>query len=105
MERTPNTARRIAFLFTVVMAVCLIATGVYGDDFPRPAGAVNDFAGVISPRYEQSMESLASEVLEKTGTAVVVVTMKEIGGMIPLITQTVCMKRGVSEQKAKTRGF
>ncbi|MBW2672292.1 MAG: TPM domain-containing protein [Deltaproteobacteria bacterium] len=67
-----------------VMTACLIATCVYGsDDFPKHVGAVNDFAGVISPRYERSMESLAQEVLEKTRTSVVVVTMKEIGGDDP----------------------
>jgi len=64
--------------------VCLIATCVYGDSFPKPTGgAVNDFAGVISQRYTQSMESLAREVLRKTGTSVVVVTMKDIGGDEP----------------------
>jgi len=75
---------RIAASFIVLVVVCLIATAVYGtDNFPRPVGAVNDFARVISERYVQSMESLAREVLEKTGTSVVVVTMKEIGGSDP----------------------
>lgn len=83
MERTPHAKRRMASLFTVVVVVCLFARGVYGSDFPRPVGAVNDFAGVISPRYEQSMESLAREVLQKAGTSIVVVTMKEIGGDDP----------------------
>ena len=75
---------RIFASLTVIVAVCLIATCVYGsDNFPRPAGAVNDFAGVISEGYAQSMESLAREVLVKTGTSVVVVTMKDIGGDDP----------------------
>lgn len=76
--------RRIGAALTALITLCLIATCAYGrDGFPRPVGAVNDFAGVISPRYERSMESLAREVLEKTGTSVVVVTMKEIGGDDP----------------------
>ncbi len=75
---------RIGASLIALMTVFLIATCVYGrDDFPRPAGAINDFAGVISPRYTRSMESLAREVLEKTRTSIVVVTMKEIGGDDP----------------------
>lgn len=75
---------RIGTSLIAVVMVFLIATCAYGrDDFPRPVGAVNDFAGVISPRYERSMESLAREVLEKTKTSVVVVTIKEIGGDDP----------------------
>jgi uncharacterized protein len=51
-----------------------------GETFPKPAGAVNDFAGVIAAQYKAPMENLAREVLEKTGTAVVVATMETIGG-------------------------
>ncbi|MGZ3597986.1 MAG: TPM domain-containing protein [Syntrophales bacterium] len=49
------------------------------DNFPKPVGAVNDFASVIPPEYKNRMESLSREVLEKTGTAIVVVTMGTIG--------------------------
>ncbi len=49
------------------------------ENFPKPAGAVNDFARVIPPEYKNRMESLSREVLEKTGTAIVVVTMESIG--------------------------
>ena len=75
---------RIGTSLIAMMTACLIATCVYGrDDFPKHVGAINDFAGVISSRYARSMESLAQEVLEKTSTSVVVVTMKEIGGDDP----------------------
>jgi len=76
--------KKIAGSLIAIVAVCLIITCVYGsDNFPRPMGAVNDFAGVISGGYAQSMESLAREVLVKTGTSVVVATMKDIGGDDP----------------------
>ena len=51
--------------------------------FPKPAGAVNDFAGVISAQYVGPMENLAREVLEKTGTAVVVATVETVGNNDP----------------------
>ncbi len=49
------------------------------ENFPRPMGAVNDFAGVISAEYRNRMERLSREVLEKTGTAIVVATFVTVG--------------------------
>lgn len=51
--------------------------------FPAPKGAVNDFAGVLSEQEAVLMEALAREVLEKTGTSVVVATLETIGGDDP----------------------
>ena len=64
----------VAFLFFVASA---LAAAV--ETFPKPAGAVNDFAGVISTQYAGPMESLALEVLEKTGASIVVATVKTVG--------------------------
>jgi hypothetical protein len=52
-------------------------------DFPIRTGAINDFARVIPPDYKNRMEDLAREVLEKTGTAIVVVSMESIGDNKP----------------------
>lgn len=49
------------------------------ETFPRPVGAINDFANLISPQYRAEMAALAREVLEKTGAAVVVVTLPTVG--------------------------
>jgi uncharacterized protein len=62
-----------AFLFFAASALAA------GETFPKPAGAVNDFAGVIPAQYAGPMENLAREVLEKTGTAIVVATVETIG--------------------------
>ncbi len=48
--------------------------------FPKPKGPVNDFAGVIPQAYEQKIGGIVNELFQKTGTAVVVVTMPDIGG-------------------------
>ncbi len=53
------------------------------EKFPKPIGAVNDFANLISPQYRQEMNALAHEVLEKTGTSVVVVTLPTVGDNDP----------------------
>jgi uncharacterized protein len=49
------------------------------EKFPKPLGAVNDFANLISPQQRKEMTALAREVLERTGTAIVVVTLPTIG--------------------------
>jgi uncharacterized protein len=51
--------------------------------FPRPTGAVNDFAGVIPADSKARMEALSTEILDKTGTAVVVATMQSLDGQNP----------------------
>jgi uncharacterized protein len=47
---------------------------------PKPKGLVNDFANVIGTEYETRIQAVSAELLRKTGVAVVVVTMPDIGG-------------------------
>ena len=58
-----------------------MAGAVFGaPEYPsRGATAVNDFANVIDPANAAKMESLAAEILEKTGTAMVVCTVPSMG--------------------------
>jgi uncharacterized protein len=75
--------KRLLTALLLILALALGAGPVDAADpaFPRPAGAVNDFANVISPAERASMENLAREVLQKTGTAVVVATVATVGDM------------------------
>jgi uncharacterized protein len=65
----------------ILLAVLLVQAAplAAGEPFPSPRGAVNDFAGVIPAPSAGGMESLAREVLEKTGTAIVVATVDTVG--------------------------
>jgi len=76
--------RKLLF-FTLLagMALGLPAPSEGAVTFPAPRGAVNDFAGVIPSQYVGPMESLAGEVLAKTGTAIVVATVETIGANDP----------------------
>ena len=65
----------LAALFIVLACGLLFAA----EKFPQPRGAVNDFANIIDQASEEKMEALAREVLQKTGTAIVVVTVPTIG--------------------------
>lgn len=71
-------------IMAVFLAVVLfvLGAGVAGAEtkYPRPKGtAVNDFAGVIDADASAKMESLAHEILQKTGTSVVVATVPTMG--------------------------
>ncbi|MBN2283608.1 MAG: TPM domain-containing protein [Deltaproteobacteria bacterium] len=71
---------RYCLPFFILLVLFLQVSTLFGaEPFPQPVGAVNDYAGVLSEQYRRSMESLAREVLQKTGASVVVVTMKSIG--------------------------
>jgi uncharacterized protein len=77
-------SRKLTF-FALLMAMAMVrpALSEGAEAFPAPRGAVNDFAGVISSQYAGPMEILAREVLEKTGTAIVVATVETIGDNDP----------------------
>jgi uncharacterized protein len=70
-------------LLTAVFFFFAASALAAGETFPKPAGAVNDFAGVIPAQYAGPMENLAREVLEKTGTSIVVATIETIGDNDP----------------------
>ena len=71
-------------LFIIILLLhCFLLTSAWAQKFPKPKGAINDYAEVITPQYERPMDLLAREVLQKTGTSVVVVTMKSIEGNEP----------------------
>ena len=63
----------------IILFFAPIAPSEAVDIFPKPVGAVNDFARVIPPGYKNQMEGLAGEVLAKTGTAIVVATVESLG--------------------------
>ncbi len=50
----------------------------FAQNYPASRGAVNDFAGVLSPGTEQKGEALAIEVHEKTGAAIVAVVVRSL---------------------------
>lgn len=82
MKMPPASPSRTARLLSGVwigLLILSLAAPARGE-FPRPAGAVNDFAGVIGPEEARQIEDLSREVLEKTGASVVVVTVASLEG-------------------------
>ena len=79
MVKRVKLQKSLFLLLLLVMAMGWPAGLEGAVPFPAPRGAVNDFAGVIPSQYVGPMENLAREVLEKTGTAIVVATLETIG--------------------------
>jgi uncharacterized protein len=73
----------LSLFIIIVLLHCFLLTSAGAQKFPKPKGAINDYAEVITPQYERPMDLLAREVLQKTGTSVVVVTLKSIEGNDP----------------------
>ncbi|MGA2780740.1 MAG: TPM domain-containing protein [Smithella sp.] len=71
---------KIILALAVALFMALITNAIFAaDKYPLPRGAVNDFANIIDQDNAAKIEALSREVLEKTGTAVVVVTVPTIG--------------------------
>jgi uncharacterized protein len=72
---------RIILTIALVLFLMLTASAAFAaDKYPSPRdAAVNDFANVIDAENAAKMESLAREVLAKTGTAIFVATVPAIG--------------------------
>jgi len=71
---------KIILVLAIALFMVLIASTIFAaEKYPSPRGAVNDFANVIDQDNAVKIEALAREVLQKTGTAVIVVTVPTIG--------------------------
>ncbi|MBN1614955.1 MAG: TPM domain-containing protein, partial [Deltaproteobacteria bacterium] len=85
--RLREDCRRSAGLLSILALFILLAVfagSLRGSEtLPSPRGAVNDFAQVIPEPYARNMENRARELLEKTGTSIVVATLPSIGDEDP----------------------
>jgi uncharacterized protein len=75
----PLRGKIILSLCTAVLITVFSSASFAAEKYPYPRGAVNDFANVIDSANAARMEALAREVLQKTGTAVVVATVATVG--------------------------
>lgn len=74
-----NKIKIILIWVVLLLTVFVAGTSFAADKYPPRRGAVNDYANVIDAESAAKMEALAREVLQKTGTAVVVATVPSIG--------------------------
>lgn len=71
--------KSIILTFSIFISLVLTVPLFSEDKFPVRQGLINDFAGVIQQEAKKEMEIRVREVLQKTGTTVVVATVPTIG--------------------------
>lgn len=82
MQKKPSL--KIIFVMLFTLALMSFSTRATANTiFPKSAGAINDFAGVIPEEYRAPMENIAREIFGSTGTALVVATVPSIGDEEP----------------------
>lgn len=68
-----------------IAALCCVAalftSAVLHADLPRPAGAINDFAHVLSASEVQTLAALAEDVERTTGAEIAVATVTSLDGL------------------------
>jgi uncharacterized protein len=71
--------KRTTPVFIFIFLVLVIAAGADFTFPPRPATAVNDFAGVLSPPVKERLEVISRLVLDATGVPLVTAIFNDIG--------------------------
>jgi uncharacterized protein len=74
---------RLLFCLFGLISALIIPFHAQAIKFPEPVNAVNDFAEVIPPEYEDKMNQLARALWNQTRTAFVVATFQDLGGESP----------------------
>ena len=62
-------------------ALCLAGASLGANDLPKPAGAVNDFADVLSDAQERALTDLVQGVEDATTSEIAVATVTTLDGM------------------------
>ncbi len=69
--------KRWSFLLVLLLAA-MAAPPLFSQTFPKPAGFINDFAGVISREDREWMEATATEIRKQSGIEIAVATIDSI---------------------------
>ena len=59
----------------------LLFTSAFAQNYPSPAGAVNDFAGLLSSSQRSDLEQNLRGFFDRTGAAIVVATFESLEGV------------------------
>lgn len=71
-----------AIIFTIFCGVLLMGSmGLRSPVLPSKNFYVNDYAGIIDEKYREAMLATSTELFEKTGAQIVVLTVQGLGGI------------------------
>jgi uncharacterized protein len=102
----PKLMRPAHFLrvFTLLSVAFLGAVRAYPEDIKNihPTGYVTDLAGIISAEKKESLEALCTELEQKTGAQMAIVTVKSLEGeSVEQYAVDLFKQLGVGEKKDK----
>jgi uncharacterized protein len=74
--------RRLTLAWCVAWLVLAVSAVTRADDFKnfKPTGYVTDRAGIINPQTKTQLEALCTELEQKTGAQMAIVTVKSLDG-------------------------
>jgi uncharacterized protein len=77
-----NEAMRLRLLavFVLLLAGCGVLPAEQVQDLPKPTNYVSDFAGVLSPQTQASLNALCAQVDRQAHAQIAVVTIKSLDG-------------------------
>ena len=68
-------------LLVLTLNFALLTSLAAAQSFPKPAGAVNDFANIINPATKSELERRIEELEQKTSAEIAVATVQSLDGM------------------------
>ena len=81
LSRQDGAACFFALLVMPFVLYALFQGYAFAQEYPRPVGYVNDFAGVIPADIRARIDAISRELKEKTGSELAVVTIQTTGGI------------------------
>jgi len=79
MIKTPSM-QALKKIFLTGLFFLLISTPAWAVDYPKPAGYINDFAGVVSPPVRQQLVNIVTQFELASGNEIAVVTLPKLEG-------------------------
>jgi len=92
-------------LNTLTVLLLFLASTAYGALPARPAGPVNDFAGVIEPAEAGTLTQILTTLQQQTGIAMVIVTLPTLEGSDIETTATDLFQKWGIGEKGKDNGI
>lgn len=90
----------VVFVATAITLFSLLVTAALARQFPKPAGHVNDFAGVIEDSKQREIESLLRDVEKKTTSEIVIAAVPKCAPMDSFTYRTELFKEwGIGKSK------
>ena len=88
----------------IAWAVLAVSVVTFADDLKKiqPTGYVTDLAGVIKPQTKAQLEALSTELEQKTGAQLAIVTVKSLDGKTYKPTRTMRSNSLASGKRNRT---